>query len=175
VTPLGTTVNTPPQADFSRYSVQAITFGRDKLKGTTKTQGDFNLAHRFNIEIDGAAITGIRHIGGIEPLLEGRSVDDGDESTRRFHPGRPTYGSITIKRDWTPNSLLFGWYQTVIGGKVDRKSISIIFHNDEGAEARRINLFECYPIKYQGPGLDSKNSGHATEKVTIRYETYELK
>ena len=31
----------------------AVTFGREKLKTKTKTQGDFNLANRFSFEIDG--------------------------------------------------------------------------------------------------------------------------
>jgi hypothetical protein len=31
---------------FTSANATAVTFGRDKLKGTTKTQGDFNLGHR---------------------------------------------------------------------------------------------------------------------------------
>jgi hypothetical protein len=30
-----------------------IAFGRDKLKGTTKTQGDFNLSNRFSTKTPG--------------------------------------------------------------------------------------------------------------------------
>jgi Immunoglobulin domain len=34
----------------------ALTFGREKLKGTSKTQGDFNLQNRFSLEIDGVSV-----------------------------------------------------------------------------------------------------------------------
>jgi YD repeat-containing protein len=35
---------------------EAVSAGRDCLKGTTKTQGDFNLSHRFSVEIDGCTV-----------------------------------------------------------------------------------------------------------------------
>jgi hypothetical protein len=37
-----------------------IARGRDQLKGTTKTQGDFNLSNRFSVEIDGVMAVGVR-------------------------------------------------------------------------------------------------------------------
>ena len=43
-----------------------LTFGREKLKGTSKTQGDFNLQNRFSLEIDGVAVAGVHTIEGID-------------------------------------------------------------------------------------------------------------
>jgi hypothetical protein len=34
-----------------------LTYGREKLKGTSKTTGDFDLANRFSLEIDGVSHT----------------------------------------------------------------------------------------------------------------------
>ena len=34
-----------------------LTFGREKLKGTSKTTGDFNLQNRFSLDIDGLSHT----------------------------------------------------------------------------------------------------------------------
>jgi phage tail-like protein len=63
----------------------------------------------------------------------------------------------------------------VVDGKVERKSVSIILLNDAGEEAMRYNLFECWPTKYKGPDLNSRNSAHATEAIEIAYETFEMK
>jgi len=58
---------------------------------------------------------------------------------------------------------------------IERKSISVIFHNDAGEEAGRMNLFNCWPGGYKGPALNAKSSAHATEKIEISFETMEWK
>lgn len=35
-----------------------LTFGRESLQATSKTQGDFNLQNRFSMEVDGVSVTG---------------------------------------------------------------------------------------------------------------------
>jgi Immunoglobulin I-set domain/Immunoglobulin domain len=57
---------------FQGTAFAALTFGRDKLKGTSKTQGDFNLANRFTL-----AIAGVTHVvvdGETNAVLAGSSV-----------------------------------------------------------------------------------------------------
>jgi hypothetical protein len=58
-----------------------LTFGREKLKGTSKTQGDFNLQNRFSLEIDGVAVGGTHTIEGIESSDETRTVVAGASVT----------------------------------------------------------------------------------------------
>ncbi|MFI5264614.1 MAG: choice-of-anchor D domain-containing protein, partial [Candidatus Kapaibacterium sp.] len=43
-----------------------VTFGRDNQKGSTKTQGDFNLSNRFTVEIEGSIVPGIHSIEGLK-------------------------------------------------------------------------------------------------------------
>lgn len=49
-----------------------LTSGREKLQGTTQTQGDFNLQNRFSLQINGMTHTVIS--GGVNALLAGSSV-----------------------------------------------------------------------------------------------------
>src|ERR1700682_4878247 len=140
----------------------AVKFGRDSLKGTTKTQGDFNLSHKFNVEIDGVTVGGVHRVDGLDMITH-------------FRPGRQKPGRVTIERDWSSTKEFFNWRQTVINGKVERKSVSIIFMNDAGEESMRVNLFDCYPTKWKGPALNAKTSAHATESIEILYERMELK
>jgi len=153
----------------------AVKWNRDSLKGSTKTQGDFNLAHRFTIEIDGVAIGGVHTIEGLEHEHEVVEYHDGDEGVTRFRPGRQKQGRIKIHRDFSATKEFFNWRKTVVDGKTERKSMSIVLLNDAGEEAIRYNLFECWPSKYYGPSLNARNSAHATEALEIAFETFEMK
>ncbi len=153
----------------------AVKWTRDSLKGSTKTQGDFNLAHRFTVEIDGVAIGGVHTIEGLEHEHEIIEYMDGDDGTAHFRPGRPKPGTIKITRDFSATKEFFNWRKSVMDGKVDRKSISIILLNDAGEEAMRYNLYETFPHKYHGPALNARNSAHATEALEIVFETFEMK
>jgi len=153
----------------------AVKWTRDSLKGSTKTQGDFNLAHRFTIEIDGVAIGGVHSIEGLEHEHEVIEFGDGDNITTQFRPGRPKPGSVKITRDFSATKEFWTWRKSVLDGKVDRKSVSIVLLNDAGEEAMRYNLYECWAKKYHGPSLNSRNSAHATEAIEIVFETMEMK
>ena len=153
----------------------AVTFGREKLKATTKTQGDFNLSNRFSFEIDGVIVAGVHSIDGLESESDIVEYKDGEDGTMHTRPGNPKPGKMTITKDWSNTSEWYKWRKCVLDGKVDRRSISVIFHNDAGEEAGRMNFYSCWPSKWNGPSLNAKSSGHAQEKLEISWETLELK
>jgi len=152
----------------------AVKWTRDNLKSSTKTQGDFNLAHRFSVEIEGVAVGGVHKIEGLDHESEVVEYHDGDDGTTHFRPGRQKQGRLRIEKDFSSTKEFFMWRKTVIDGKVERKSISVIIHNDAGEESMRYNFFECWPSKYTGPALNARNSAHATEALEILYERFEM-
>ena len=153
----------------------AVTFGREKLKATTKTQGDFNLANRFSFEIDGVIVAGVHTISGLESESDIVEYKDGEDGVSHTRPGNHKPGKMTCSKDWSNTSEWYKWRKAVLDGKVDRRSISVIFHNDAGEEAGRMNFYNCWPSKWNGPSLNAKSSGHAGEKLEISWETMELK
>ena len=148
---------------------------REKLKATTKTQGDFNLANRFSFELDGVAVKGVRSAEGFESKSDVTEYQGGKSVATQTRPPDDKQGTLTIMKDWSNTDEFSRWRKSVLDGKTERKSISIIFHNDAGDEAGRINLYGCYPTKWSGPVLNAKSSGHAVEKIEISWETVELK
>ena len=59
---------------------------REKLKGTSKTTGDFNLANRFSVETDGVSVAGVHSIENLNAFVtEARGV--------------PTQSSISTYKD----------------------------------------------------------------------------
>ena len=153
----------------------AVTFGREKLKATTKTQGDFNLSNRFSFEIDGVIVAGVHTIDGLESESDVVEYKDGEDGVSHTRPGNHKPGKMTCSKDWSNTSEWYKWRKAVLDGKVDRRSISVIFHNDAGEEAGRMNFYNCWPSKWNGPDLNARSSGHAGEKLEISWETMELK
>ena len=148
---------------------------REKLKATTGTQGDFNPSHRFSFAIDGAIVGGVHSVEGFvneAEIIEYKDVEDQISHTR---PGNHKPGIMTIVKDWSGTDEFSRWRKAVLDGKVERKSISVIFYNDAGEEAGRLNLTGCYPSKWSGAELNARTSGHAGEKIEIIWETIELK
>jgi phage tail-like protein len=153
----------------------AVTFGREKLKATTKTQGDFNLSNRFSFEIDSVIVAGVHTIDGLESESDVVEYKDGEDGVSHTRPGNHKPGKMTCSKDWSNTSEWYKWRKAVLDGKVDRRSISVIFHNDAGEEAGRMNFYNCWPSKWNGPSLNARSSGHAGEKLEISWETMELK
>jgi phage tail-like protein len=145
----------------------------NKTQVTGKTQGDFNLANKFDVEIDGVLVNGVHKVEGLENETDIVEYKDGEDGTMHTRPGNAKPGKITITKDWSNTSEWYKWRQAILDGKIDnsRKSISIIFHNDAGEESMKYNFYNCYPSNYIGPSLESKNSGHATERIEFSYNS----
>jgi phage tail-like protein len=146
-----------------------VKFARANL-GNTKNQGDYTLTSTFTIEIEGVTVGGVHKIEGLDDEHEILEYADGEEHNKRTRPGRQRLNTITIERDWSSTNEFYNWFKTVIDGKVERKSVSIILNNDAGAESGRINLFSVWPKKWGVRGINARSSGHASEILELVYE-----
>jgi phage tail-like protein len=136
----------------------------------TKTQGDFNLSNRFSFEIDGVLVAGVHTIDGLESESDVVEYIDPADGVSHIRPGNHQ-SQFRIKKDWSNTSEFFAWRKAVLDGKVDRRSISVVFHNDAGEEAGRYNFYNCWPSKWVGPSLNARSSCCGTERVTFVFET----
>ena len=131
------------------------------------TSGRAWLPGNFKVEIDGKVVPGI-HVMNMDEVQVQADAE-------RMRPGNHKPGKLTLTKDWSNTPEWAAWRKSVMDGRVDRKSISVIFMNDAGAEVRSFNFHDCFPIDYSAPDAAAKNSGHATEKLDISYETMEMK
>ncbi len=75
---------------------------------------------------------------------------------RLYSPGQAHWGNARLTLAPGPDTdFLYQWYIDTTKGKTDRRSISVIFHNDAGEEAGRYNFFECWPVRYKPPTLSN--------------------
>lgn len=157
---------------------------------TSKTQGDFNLSNRLSVEIDGVSVAGVHTIEGLDALLEqargeqaraenhkpgNMEYKDGEDGVNRTRPGNHKPGKLVLTKDWSNTMEWYQWRKAVLDGKTDRRSVSIIFHDDAGTEVGRMNFYNCWPVKHTLPSADAKASGHATETIELSYEWLEWK
>jgi phage tail-like protein len=129
---------------------------------------------QFRFEIDGVMVAGVHKIDGIEHENEVVEYRDGDDAITHTRPGRQKPGRMTVTKDWSNTPEWYRWVKAVLDGKVQRKSISIVFQSDAGEETR-LNFFECWPTKWTGPALNAKTSAHASESIEIVFERMEMK
>jgi phage tail-like protein len=154
----------------------AVKFTRDVMKALNKTQGDFNQASHFGVEIDQVSVNGVTEVKDISHEHEAVEYGDGDDKITRVRPGRNKKKPITLKRDFAGNKEWFNWYKTVMDGQVARKSLSVIYYADDNqTESTRMNFYNCWPSNYTGPDLNSKSSAHAQESITLQWEDMEWK
>ncbi len=114
-----------------------------------------NGAGRFRVDIAGCpaghAVTSV----DISPLeievIE--TTDDPDGQYRTYQPGRPVYGNITLRAPaLRPGSRdLRSCFIDPATGRPMPRNVTVAVLDADGKDARRYNLMECFPIKYD-PG-----------------------
>ena len=149
----------------------------------TRTMGDFNLSNRFSMEIDGVLVAGVHTIEGLDSESDVVQYKDGEDGVSHTRPGNHKPGKLTLTRSWSKASDWRLWRNSIIGGiaggavagKVVRRSVSVIFHNDAGEEAGRMNFYNCWPSAYVVNGVLTKEPTPVTESIELRFDRAEMK
>ncbi|MCP3974554.1 MAG: phage tail protein [bacterium] len=128
----------------------------------------------FKVEIAGGLEVVFQEVSGLEVTTEVVEYQDGEDLTLRKRPGRTSYSNIILKRGYTASDALWTWMKTVIDGKIERRSGSLIlFGDDAETEIARYNFFEAWPCRWKGFALDGKGIGAVIEELEIVVEGVE--
>jgi phage tail-like protein len=129
----------------------------------------------FVIDIEGVGSGAFSEVSGLDTETDPIEYREGSEDiTVRKLPGLRKYPNITLKRGFTKDRGLWDWRKTVMDGKTQRKSGSIVLLNEAREEALRWNFREGWPCKLQGPPLNAKTNEVAIETLEICHEGLEL-
>ncbi|GIW72540.1 MAG: hypothetical protein KatS3mg102_2082 [Planctomycetota bacterium] len=136
-----------------------------------------NGAGKFKIEIDGCptASANVESITIEDLVVDEREMTTGaDWDYRVYGPGDAHYGTIRVRARVGRNSTeLYQWWLDCSQGKNIRKNMSVIALKRDGTEARRWNIFECFPITWD-PGDFSPTSNVACETIVAKMGRVEL-
>jgi phage tail-like protein len=87
-------------------------------------------------------------------------------------PGRVEYEPITLRYGLTASTELWNWMMTAVKGKVERKNVSILILDADGAtEVTRWDLVNAWPSQWRGAPLDAMGREAAIEELTLVFET----
>jgi phage tail-like protein len=132
---------------------------------------------RFNflVEIDGVAVAGFTEVSGLTTETDIIEYRNGNEiGAYRKLPGITKYGNIVLKRGFTADTSLWQWRKTVIDGRAERRSGSVVLLDDGREEVFRFNFRQGWPAKWEGPLLEARGSGVAIETLEIAVESIEV-
>ena len=130
-------------------------------------------AYNFKIEIDGVTQAAFKAVDGLDSETEIVEYQDGSDQVLRKRPGQTRYSNIILKRGYVNTTELWQWRKSVMEGRVDRKSGSVIVCDDSGDEIMRYNFFEAWPCKGRGFDLDGRVSTTAVEEIELAVEKIE--
>ncbi len=128
----------------------------------------------FRVEIDGIAIAAFAEVSGLESETAVVEYRTGDSSATRKLPGLTKYANIVLKRGMTLDLALWQWRKSVVDGRVERRNGSIVVSDEAGKDMLRINFFQGWPCKWEGPALNAKANEVAIETLEIANEGLEI-
>lgn len=131
------------------------------------SQPDFS----FRVEVEGLTWGSFHGAEGPTLSVEQVEVRRGDSPWSAKIPGIAKWGNLTLRRGWCNGWDLWEWCQSAALGQPQRRSISLVLLGDDRAtESGRINLFECWPVRWGGWKMDGLGRNSLVEEVEIACE-----
>ena len=128
-------------------------------------------SYYFTVEIDGIRCGNFLECSGMEMQRTVFEVEEGglNTTTHKFlGPSRTS--NIILKKAISKNNVLLRWYQQVINGNFERKSVSVILMDTAHREIKRWDFYRAWPCRWKGPNLDANDNGFAVEMIEIAVE-----
>ncbi|MCD4767267.1 MAG: phage tail protein [Methanosarcinales archaeon] len=137
----------------------------------TGKRSDPYSAYRFKVEIEGIIAAGFTDVSGLTIETEVETIKEGGVNNYEYKlPKFTKYSNITLKRGLI-DLKLWDWYQTVISGKFKRKSGTIyLLDHSRNKTLDYYDFYEAYPIKWEGPTFNAKNSTVASETLVLAHK-----
>ena len=100
--------------------------------------------------------------------------EGGENQVVRHIPGPVDYAPVTQRYGLTSSKDLWEWLQKAVGGRVERKHVSIVMLNSEGNKPEmQWDLIDAWPSRWQGAHLDALNHEIAIESLTLVFDKLE--
>ena len=133
------------------------------------------LSFNFLVELKGLAVGGFTEISGLQAEVEVTDYREGgvnDYIHKLAGPARYT-SNLILKHGLTDIDAMWHWHRQVTQGIIQRRSVSIILLDAAGAEKRRWNFKEAYPVKWIGPSLRAGTAEVAVETLELAHHGFE--
>lgn len=126
----------------------------------------------FQVEWGGTRI-GFTEVSGL--TVELQTIDYREGSSYEYQvtkmPGIPQFSNITLKRGiFKGDNEFFQWLNTVKLTNIERRSITVSLLNEEHEPVAVWKIKEAFPVKVEGPTLNSTGNEAAVETIELAHE-----
>jgi len=133
-----------------------------------------NAISRYHFSVDwGGNRIGFMEVTGLNIEIEAVSQRDGSspvDSVRKM-PGMRKFSDITLKRGIVKgDNEFFQWINTKQIGTIERRDVTITLLDEAHQPIVRWRANNAFPVKYEGPMLESMSSDVAIETLVLTHE-----
>lgn len=149
------------------------------LNGTATTaaqrDGEDKAARlEFIVTIDGIDAGFFTEVSGLSAEVEVIEFREGTTGAIRKLPGRTKYSNIVLKRGYTRDSALWHWFQKVVGGTHDARTIVITLQTPQEQPVVTYTFQAGWPVKWELSDLDASGNDVMIETIEIAHEGFEV-
>jgi phage tail-like protein len=127
--------------------------------------------YKFWIEIDSVIVGQFQECSGLRMERAVETIEEGGVNDHvHLLPGRNKYSNITLKNGMVSSDELWSWYQEgLFDAKVKRVNFSILLRDVKGDVAKRWNVLQGFPVKWEGPQFTTDSNQIAVETLEIAH------
>ncbi len=140
-------------------------------KRATGLRDDPYLGYNFLVEIQGLLAGGFTAVSGLEITTEIEERRQGGDNARSYKlPKATRHSNLELIRGLSDIDMLWGWYQDVTAGRIQRRNGTIYLLNHAGLPVSWWNFRRAYPIAWRGPRFDAGSSTVLSATITLAHE-----
>lgn len=129
------------------------------------------LAHtgHFALEIDGIEVAWFLGCSGLSGKTEVKEIPEGGLLDRvHLRPGLVTWEPLVLRAATSVSPALWDWREAWRTGSDETiRTGAVIVYDESGEEARRYELSDVWPVRWQGPGLNAERAELAVEELEL--------
>jgi phage tail-like protein len=125
---------------------------------------------RFVVEINGRRVGGFSEVTGLEVRTEVDDYREGGVNDYVHKIAKETrYPNLTLKRGITDATDFWDWHQQIVGGDIQRKTVSVVLLDSQGQEKWRWVFNDAYPVKWNGTDLNATGNTVVVESIELAH------
>jgi len=128
-------------------------------------------SYYFTVEIDGIQTDRFFSCEGLEVETGVYEVEEGGiNSSTHKRIGRTRYPNLILKKGINKNNELIDWFQSNESGKLERKTLAVIYMHPSGVEIKRWSFFRAFPCRWKVQTLDVNDNSFPIEVIEIAHD-----
>ena len=144
------------------------------------TIDEFYLAFAYTVTIDQKSVAGFSEVSGLAMESEVETYREGGLNNGEHQLAGPVKDGarLVLKRGFGDIPYFWNWYLGVMGGRIERRDVTIEINAVNGAHANKPppswTFRQACPVKWTGPELRASTSAVAFETIELVHQGLQL-